>query len=192
MTRQAPPRSPMKSLKMRLPTCCKHAGEEKKPGRSSNLFTRLKEIREQEGITCDRLGIPKEQLQELAIKHQQIDEHMVSVGGRVGQAQSIVRDANNRVDEYLERNGSEAASGIELWDAIRENQQRIKKELNISEDEWNSFSGQIRHAIDSVDILTKLIDLDKDSAGRCYPGDQELPDAAHTVLYQPDHARQYQ
>ncbi len=32
----------------------------------------------------------------------------------------------------------------------------------MSDDDWNSFSGQIRHAVDSVETLGKLIDLPAD------------------------------
>jgi len=89
---------------------------------------------------------------------------MVSVGGRVGQALSIVDEANSRVDAYLKTKDAEAPSGIELWDKITENQQRIQAKLGMSEEDWNSFSGQIRHAVSSVDQLADLIDLPPEAA----------------------------
>ena len=123
------------------------------------LFARLLEIYQQEGIGAGQLGIGRERLEALARKHAEIDEHMVSVGGRVGQARPIVERANDRVDDYLARKDVEAPSGIELWDRILDNQERIKTRLGMSGEEWNSFSGQIRHAISSVDELAALIDL---------------------------------
>ena len=54
---------------------------------------------------------------------------------------------------------SVAPSGIELWDRVLENQLRIKSELRMSDDDWNSFQGQIRHAVNTVDTLAKLVDL---------------------------------
>jgi lysine 2,3-aminomutase len=127
------------------------------------LFTRLKELRERYGWSAGQFDINRKQLEDLARKHQDQDEHMVSIGGRVGQALAIVGQANSRVDEYLLQKDREAPSGIELWDRILENQQRIRTQLSMSEEEWNSFSGQIRHAVSSVDELADLIDLPEDA-----------------------------
>lgn len=123
------------------------------------LFTRLLAIRKQSGWNLEQLNLTREQLEALARKHQEVDEHLVSIGGRVGQALAIVNEANDRVDDYLARKGNEAASGIELWDTIRENQDRIRTKLDMSEADWDSFSGQIRHAVSSVEELADLIDL---------------------------------
>ncbi|HHD64115.1 MAG TPA: KamA family radical SAM protein, partial [Desulfobulbaceae bacterium] len=123
------------------------------------LFDRLQELRRQHGWTAQQLNIERDRLEALARKHQELDEHMVSVGGRVGQALAIVDKANKRVDAYLDKKDQEAPSGIELWDRILENQQRIREKLGMDEREWNSFPGQIRHAISSVDELADLIDL---------------------------------
>ncbi len=121
------------------------------------LFRALKELDERADI--QGLGISRQELEQLARRHQEIDEHMVSVGGRVGRALAIVEQANNRVDDYLERKDREAPSGIELWNRILENQERIRKALGMDEAAWNSFSGQIHHAIGSVEELARLIDL---------------------------------
>ena len=83
----------------------------------------------------------------------------MTVGGRVNQALSIVERANERVVNYLKNKDTEAPSGIELWDNIQENVRRIKSTLNIDDDEWNSYSGQLKHCIDSVEKLSKIIDL---------------------------------
>ncbi|NPA50353.1 MAG: KamA family radical SAM protein, partial [Epsilonproteobacteria bacterium] len=108
-----------------------------------------------------KFGIPKEELQALALKHMRIDEHRVSVGGRVLRALNIVEEANKRVKDYLESKDKEVKSGIELWDKILENQARIKRILNISDSEWDSYDGQIRNAIDSVEKLAKILDLNE-------------------------------
>jgi lysine 2,3-aminomutase len=124
------------------------------------LFKSLIAAQEQ-GISPESFAISREKLIRLAEKHQQIDEHMVSVGGRVGQALQIVAQADARVDDYLRRKDIEARSGIEQWDRILENQARIKKSLAMSNEEWDSFPGQIRHAINSVEQLAGLIDLSR-------------------------------
>ncbi len=135
------------------------AEEQELTGPIVELFARLQEICSQYGVSADQLGLDRDRLEALARKHADIDEHMVSVGGRVGQARPIVEKANDRVDEYLARKDVEAPSGIELWDRIQDNQQKIKTRLNMTDEEWNSFAGQIRHAISSVDELAELIDL---------------------------------
>ena len=126
------------------------------------LFGHLLDL-QREGKGCsDDFGISGDELLQLAVKHQQIDEHMVSVGGRVARALPIAGEANSRVEEYLAEKDELAPSGIEKWEQIQENISRIKKELKMSDDDWNSFQGQIRHAIDSVSTLSKLIDLPED------------------------------
>jgi KamA family protein len=124
-----------------------------------HLFRRLKEIKKELNITPKVFGISKEMLVLLAEKHQQIDEHGVTVGGRVNKALSIVEQADERVVDYLKNKDTEAPSGIELWDSIQENVRRIKSILNIDDDQWNSYSGQLKHCIDSVEKLSKIIDL---------------------------------
>ena len=123
------------------------------------LFQELATLKNGYGVTPDRSGISREQLIELAQKHQQLDEHGVTVGGRVDRAQAIVRQANTRVDPYLARKGEEAPSGIELWGSIQANAVRIKKILTISDKDWNSFSGQLKHAINSVETLAGILEL---------------------------------
>ncbi|MEN8191155.1 MAG: radical SAM protein, partial [Thermodesulfobacteriota bacterium] len=135
------------------------ACEQEKTGPIVRVFSKLKEIVAASSITAEAFGLNRQQLEELARKHQDIDEHMVSVGGRAGQALAIADSANSRVVEYLKKKDTEAPSGIQLWDRIRENQQRIMKTLGMDEKDWNSYTGQIRGAIDSVDQLAALIDL---------------------------------
>ncbi len=129
------------------------------------LFRRLLVLARDEGIPATALGLSRQDLEGLARKHQQVDEHMVSVGGRVGQALPIVDRANARVDDYLARKDVEAPSGIELWDRILENQARIKKILGMDDTQWNSFSGQIHHAVNTVDELAGLVDLSAEAIG---------------------------
>jgi lysine 2,3-aminomutase len=123
------------------------------------LFTRLKEIRNRSGMLPHAFGISKHTLTSLAQKHQNLDEHEVSIGGRVNMALPIVDQANLRVEDYLRKKHIEAPSGIELWDTIQENARRIKSALNIKDDAWNSYSGQIKNCIDSVETLSKIIPL---------------------------------
>jgi len=123
------------------------------------LFNRLLDLHKNSNVNIMELGFYCDELEALAIKHQQIDEHMVSVGGRLTQALPIADDANARVKQYLARKDEEAPSGIEIWPQIQENAERIKKELQMSDEDWNSSSGQLRNAIDSVETLGRLIDL---------------------------------
>jgi KamA family protein len=124
-----------------------------------DLFIRLKLVNKDLNMTPDAFGISKDALWLLAKKHQDIDEHGVSVGGRVNRALLIVEQANERIVDYLSRKTMEAPSGIELWDNILENGRRIRSILNITDQEWNSYSGQLKHCIDSVEKLSKIIDL---------------------------------
>ncbi len=124
-----------------------------------SLFTRLKQMKAESGISPDAAGITREVLALLAGKHEAIDEHGVSVGGRVDRALPIVEGARLRVDEYLSAKTIEAPSGIELSSQIEENTLRIKKILGMTDEDWNSYSGQIRNCIDSVEDLAKVIDL---------------------------------
>lgn len=127
-----------------------------------NLFSRLSELKKENCGTLADFDITQKTLENLAFKHQEIDEHMVSVGGRVAQALPIAGTANARVEDYLAKKDAEAPSGIELWDQIQENTNKIKRELKMSDDDWNSFQGQMRNAVDSIETLAKLIDLPKD------------------------------
>lgn len=122
------------------------------------LFKRLSELNKN-GIGIDDFGITKKDLCALALKHQQIDEHMVSLGGRLTQALPIAQKANSRVEEYLSKKDIEAPSGIELWDKMKENGQRIRAKLGMTEEDWFSYKGQIRNCINSAEELAKLIDL---------------------------------
>ncbi len=126
-----------------------------------SFFSRLLEIIETKGVSISQCDLTKDQLIALAEKHANIDEHMVSLGGRLTQALPIAADASDRVEAYLQLKDVEAPSGIQLWDEFLENQQKIRKELNMSEQDWFSYSGQIRNCVDSIDTLAKLIDLPK-------------------------------
>lgn len=123
------------------------------------LFSRLKDIRSKEGLSPESFGISRSRLIGLAEQHQAIDEHGVSVGGRVNQALPIVGKAIQRVDDYLKQKDDVAPSGIELWDRIQENFQRIRSRLKISNEEWGTYSGQIKNCIDTVEDLAGIIDL---------------------------------
>lgn len=123
------------------------------------LFARLKNLNETKKLSPAELGISRQDLVALAVKHETIDEHNVSVGGRVCKALPIVEQAIERVDTYLDKKEEIAPSGFELWNKILENKERIKSRLNIKESDWNSYSGQIQNCIDSVQDLAMIIDL---------------------------------
>jgi len=124
-----------------------------------DLFTRLDLLQRESQISPESFDLSLQRLSSLAVKHEKIDEHSVSVGGRVSRALPIVDQAMERVDAYLKEKQETAPSGIERWDTILENKERIKTHLNISEAEWNSYSGQISNCIDSIEDLSKIIDL---------------------------------
>ncbi len=133
--------------------------QKKRTGPIINLFSRLRGLKNETGQSPDVLGVSKNTLIELAQQHSRLDEHGVTVGGRLTRALPIVHEAVTRVEKYLKQHPVEAPSGIELWDHIRENIRRIQRILNISDNDWNSYSGQIRNCIDSVDKLGKVLDL---------------------------------
>ncbi len=123
------------------------------------LFEKLKQAKNNLDLSPDAFGISRDTLIGLCEKHQRLDEHMVSIGGRVGKALPIVEEANQRVAYYLKENEIEAPSGIELWDTICQNMERIKSGLNMHDEDWNSYSGQIRNCIDSIEKLSKIVEL---------------------------------
>jgi len=124
-----------------------------------DLFSLLKRIRMEDGQTPEAFGLSREQLADLSQKHETLDEHHVTAGGRLNRARPIVEAANARVDEYLRARETEAPSGVEIWEVIKRNQKRIQAQLNIDDLDWSSYSGQLRNCIDSVAALAKIIDL---------------------------------
>lgn len=125
------------------------------------LFARLLAEKRDKGFTPDDFSITREDLIALARRHAETDEHGVTIGGRLGRAMPIVEKAGDRVKEYMARKDVEAPSGIQLWGQIQANAARIRNILNMSDDDWNSYQGQLSHAIDSVETLSKVIDLPK-------------------------------
>jgi lysine 2,3-aminomutase len=99
----------------------------------------------------------------MAEKHLRIDEHGVSVGGRVGRALPIAETADARVREYLERKDLEAPSGIQLAERIMENEKRIMAALGMTREDWESFSGQLGFAINDVETLARCVELPADA-----------------------------
>lgn len=124
-----------------------------------DLFVRLKSLSETQNLSPEAFGLYFKDLSALAARHQAIDDHSVSIGGRVCKALPIVSQAIDRVDDYLDRKTAEAPSGFELWDSILASQERIKSRLNISDTDWNTYAGQISNCIDSVSDLAGIIDL---------------------------------
>jgi len=128
-----------------------------------DLFAWLRDLKSSHGLRPEEVGIGREELLTLARKHREIDEHGVTVGGRLARALPIVEAANSRVEDYLARKDKEAPSGIELWEEIRENAARIRKALGMSESDWDSFQGQLKFAINSAEELARVISLPKDA-----------------------------
>ncbi len=124
-----------------------------------HLFQILLRFSRQFGLSPGDIGLEQADLLQLALRHQELDEHQVSIGGRVLKALDIVQDAQARADEYLCQHPLQAPSGIELWDKIQENQQRIKKILGMEQKQWDSFNGQLQFAIESVQTLSRILDL---------------------------------
>jgi len=124
-----------------------------------DFFAALLKARRDLGLSPAALGHGREALEKLARVHAATDEHGVTVGGRVGKALPIVTQAGGRVAGYLARKDDDAPSGIELWNEIQANQRHIRSALSMSMDDWNSFNGQLKYAINDVDTLAKCIDL---------------------------------
>lgn len=151
--------NPTSSQKETVTQLVKKAEDEDLTGPIVDLFSQLMAFQKQDGISPSGFGLTREMLTALALKHETIDEHNVSIGGRVGRAHPIVAAAIERVDEYLTEKGTIAPSGFELWDTFLENKQRIQQLLSMDDADWNSYSGQLKYCIDSIDTLAKIIDL---------------------------------
>jgi lysine 2,3-aminomutase len=128
-------------------------------GNIVDLFQVLKKVRSKYGLSPLAFNLSSEDLSVLALKHQDIDEHRVSIGGRVNRALPIVEEAGSRVEWYLEQKDVSAPSGIELWDRIEDNHSRIRQILGMNDKNWNSFSGQLKFAIESLDTLGRILRL---------------------------------
>ena len=128
-----------------------------------DLFVFLQKMKREKGLDPPALdpaaGLEEAALLLLAEKHESIDEHGVTIGGRVDRSLSIVGQAEKRCADYLNRHPVEAPSGIELRDAIAENQKRIRSVLKMGSEDWDSFSGQLKFAIESIDTLSRILDL---------------------------------
>ena len=146
-------------FKAELAELVSRAGEDKRTEPILDIFRKLSRAREEKGLTPDDLGLSRQTLADLARRHAEIDEHEVSVGGRLGRAEAIVAQADLRVQDYLSRHAAEAPSGLELWDLIEENGARIRRALGMTDADWSSYSGQLRHRIDTVDQLASVLDL---------------------------------
>ncbi len=151
--------TPASSEVFRLQTLVSKGISENLTGNIVELFEGLKRARIINGQSPLALGVTREVLTGLAKKHQEIDEHRVSVGGRVNRALPIVEEAGSRVAWYLEQKDVLAPSGIDLWDRIEYNHSRIKQILGMTEQDWNSFSGQLKFVIESPETLGKILEL---------------------------------
>jgi len=123
------------------------------------FFTHLAELEQDQGVAFWDLGIGQDELEKLSARHAEIDEHGVTLGGRLAQARPIVQKANERVAEYMAKKDQEAPSGIELWEQMQDNRSRIIAALGMSETDWATYEGQLRHRIDDVVTLAKCIEL---------------------------------
>ena len=124
-----------------------------------DLFALLLAVRRNQAVGPTSFDLSKDQLEALAKAHATIDEHSVTVGGRVGRALAIVADANRRVDDYLAVKDQEAPSGIYLWDEFQANMTRIKSALGMTDTDFESYAGQLKFAIDDVETLGRAVPL---------------------------------
>jgi lysine 2,3-aminomutase len=83
------------------------------------LFVKLKNIKEIYGATPTDLKLDENEVKLMAIKHKNIDEHNVSIGGRVFSALQIASTANERVKDYLDNHIKDAPSGFDLQEQIK-------------------------------------------------------------------------
>jgi len=150
---------PSHAQKKEIAELAGHADRQNLTSPIIELFIRLNTFQKKFQISPESFELSRKDLEKLAVKHQQIDEHSVSIGGRISKALPIVQEAIDRVDAYLTEKQEVAPSGMELWNTLLENKERIKTHLKISEDEWNTYPGQIKHCIDSIEELSKIIDL---------------------------------
>lgn len=155
----APGKTPTDEQRNTIARLKKAADRENLTAPIVDLFLELKKRRFESGLSPASFDLDAEKLTRLAMKHAVIDEHSVSIGGRVNKALPVVKDAIDRVDEYLNHKDITAPSGIDLWETILETKEKIKARLKISEDEWNSYSGQIKNCIDSVEDLSEIIEF---------------------------------
>lgn len=128
-----------------------------------SFFNRLAELKDKYGHSPGDLDISREELEKLAVKHAEIDEHGVTLGGRLGQAHPIVQSATERVAAYMAQKDTVAPSGIQLWERMRENRTRIMAALGMEDSDWSSYEGQLRYRIDDVGTLSKCIQLPADA-----------------------------
>ena len=124
-----------------------------------DFFHRLVDMGRRERVSPQALGLNEEQLIRLALKHRDLDEHGVGVGGRLGKAIPIVESADKRIGFYSDGKDGPAPNCIDLWHRIQENIDRIKHVLNMTDQDWASYAGQLRNAVDSVQKLSKIIEL---------------------------------
>ncbi|MDI6796995.1 MAG: KamA family radical SAM protein [Desulfatibacillaceae bacterium] len=132
------------------------------PGQATRIarfFEKLVEIKNEKGFFADQLGFDKKELTRLALRHRQLDEHGVSVAGRVFSSPEHIKKVFRIVEHYFKNKKSLAPSGLDRWDAILENFARIQKMLRMDEKDWNSPVGQIKNAIDSLITLSQVVKL---------------------------------
>jgi len=96
-------RTPEESEKQRIHRMFYTARETSLTKPILDFFAELKKMRDSSGVTPQDLGFTFEDLVQLAEKHRQIDEHHVTVGGRLCRALPIVEEANARVKEESSR-----------------------------------------------------------------------------------------
>jgi len=120
------------------------------------LFSYLQEMSSQ-GKNLNPYFVTND-LEKLALMHEYTDEHGVTVAGRL-HALGLIKEANKRTAKYLEQK-KEEYSGLEIRETLEENAARIRKNLNISQEEWDSYAGQLKYRIDDADTLKKALDLE--------------------------------
>ncbi len=146
-------------LTARLNTQYQAALKEKLTKPVLDFFQSLLEQKDSSSISPQAFGFNYEDLARLAVHHASIDEHGVTLGGRLAQAVPIKEQASARIAEYMANKDIEAPSGIQLWGRIQENRARIMQALGMNDEEWSSYQGQLKHRINDVKTLSKCIEL---------------------------------
>jgi lysine 2,3-aminomutase len=132
------------------------------PGQATHIarfFEKLVEIKNEKGFFADQLGFDRKELTRLALRHIQLDEHGVSVAGRVFSSPGHIKKVLRLVEHYQKNKKTLAPSGLDKWDAISENFGRIQKMLRMNSQDWDSPAGQFKNAIDSLISLSQVVKL---------------------------------
>ena len=128
------------------------------------FFTALKEAKRGQGLGYDAFGLPREALVALAERHAAIDEHGVTIGGRVGQGpggHGPGQPPRGGLPGPQGRRGPQRHRTVGLHPRQPGPHQEDPRDRDDAT--WNSFGGQLSSAINDVETLARCIDLPADT-----------------------------